>query len=62
MEREALLEKEAKYEHGLKKNDYDYDELLNSIRENNNTSRQNDRIGMWDILYTQVLYSFYFRS
>lgn len=34
-----MLEKEAKYEHGLKKNDYDYDELISNIRDNNNASR-----------------------
>lgn len=45
MEREALLQKEAKYEHGLKKNDYDYDDLLHIMRENNNASRQ-DRTGI----------------
>lgn len=33
------MAKEAKYEHGLKKNDYDtYDDLLNTIKENNNAS------------------------
>lgn len=45
MQREALLAKEAKYEHGLKKSDYDYDELLNALRESNNTSRSDGRMG-----------------
>lgn len=44
IQREALLAKEAKYEHGLKKQDFEYDDLLNTIRENNNASR-NDRGG-----------------
>ncbi|KAG5878819.1 hypothetical protein JTB14_032446 [Gonioctena quinquepunctata] len=46
MQRESLLAKEAKYEHGLKKNDYDYDELLQAFRENNNESRSENRVGM----------------
>lgn len=33
-----MLAKEAKYEHGLKK-EYDYDELLSAFRESNNASR-----------------------
>lgn len=45
LQREALLAKEAKYEHGLKKGDYDYDEVLSTIRENNNTSRSDVRVG-----------------
>lgn len=44
MQREALLAKEAKYEQGLKNNkDLDYDELLQTIRENNNASRGEPR-------------------
>lgn len=39
MQREALLAKEAKYEHGLKRQDSEYDEILHTIRENNNSSR-----------------------
>ncbi|KAJ8943897.1 hypothetical protein NQ318_019505, partial [Aromia moschata] len=46
MQREAMLAKEAKYEHGLKKNEYDYDDLLNTFRENNNASKNDGRIGM----------------
>ncbi|KAL1502850.1 hypothetical protein ABEB36_007931 [Hypothenemus hampei] len=45
IQRELLLAKEAKFEHGLKKTDYDYDEILNTIREND--SRNNDpKIGI----------------
>lgn len=36
------MAKEAKYEHGLKKTDFDYDEILGAIRDNNNAMR-NDR-------------------
>ncbi|KAJ8932618.1 hypothetical protein NQ314_014548 [Rhamnusium bicolor] len=43
MQREALLAKEAKYEHGLKKNDYDYDELLSTFKDNN--IRSDGRVG-----------------
>nr|XP_022905262.1 anoctamin-4-like [Onthophagus taurus] len=39
IQRETLLAKEAKYEHGLKKSDFDYEDLLGTIRENNNASR-----------------------
>ncbi|XP_074041936.1 anoctamin-4 isoform X2 [Leptinotarsa decemlineata] len=46
MQRESLLAKEAKYEHGLKKNEYDYDELLQAFRENNNASRSDTRVGI----------------
>lgn len=42
MQREALLAKEAKYEHGLKKTDYDYDDVLNTIREHDNSYRNNE--------------------
>ncbi|KAI4455033.1 ngep-related [Holotrichia oblita] len=42
IQRETLLAKEAKYEHGLKKTDFDYDEILGAIRDNNNAMR-NDR-------------------
>lgn len=45
IQRETLLAKEAKYEHGLKKNDYDYDEIMNTIRDNNNASRGDTRHG-----------------
>lgn len=40
-----MLAKEAKYEHGLKKSDYDYDEVMNTIRDNNNASRGEARHG-----------------
>lgn len=40
-----MLAKEAKYEHGLKKSDYDYDEVMNTIRDNNNASRGDTRHG-----------------
>ncbi|KAK9876029.1 hypothetical protein WA026_011144 [Henosepilachna vigintioctopunctata] len=43
MQREALLAKEAKYEHGLKKQEGEYDEILHTIRENNNASRNGSR-------------------
>ncbi|XP_044763195.1 anoctamin-4-like isoform X2 [Coccinella septempunctata] len=39
IQREALLAKEAKYEHGLKRQETEYDEILHTIRENNNSSR-----------------------
>ncbi|KAH1011948.1 hypothetical protein HUJ04_001214 [Dendroctonus ponderosae] len=45
IQRETLLAKEAKYEHGLRKTEYDYDDVLNTIREND--SRNNDsKIGI----------------
>jgi anoctamin-4 len=41
MQREQLLAKEAKYQHGLKKaRENDYEELLHAIREQNSNSRQ----------------------
>ncbi|KAF7286638.1 hypothetical protein GWI33_004671 [Rhynchophorus ferrugineus] len=47
MQREALLAKEAKYEHGLKKTEYDYDDVLNTIREHDNSYRNNEsKIGI----------------
>lgn len=45
MQREALLAKEAKYEHGLKKNEYDYEDIISGIRENNNGSRNERSVG-----------------
>ncbi|GJQ75375.1 hypothetical protein Trydic_g23551 [Trypoxylus dichotomus] len=39
IQRETLLAKEAKYEHGLKKSDFDYDDIIGSVRDNNNTTR-----------------------
>lgn len=44
MQREALLAKEAKYEHGLRKSD-DYDDVLTSMRDNNNASRNERAMG-----------------
>ncbi|KAB0791795.1 hypothetical protein PPYR_03595 [Photinus pyralis] len=49
IQRECLLAKEAKYEHGLKR-DYDYDDVINTIRDNNNASRMEKTIvlrGSW---------------
>lgn len=40
IQREQLLAKEAKYQHGLKKSqENEYNELLQLLREQNNTSR-----------------------
>lgn len=39
MQRENLLAKEAKYEHGLRRNSENYDEVVNALREGNNASR-----------------------
>ncbi|CAH1112019.1 unnamed protein product [Psylliodes chrysocephalus] len=46
IQRESLLAKEAKYEHGLKKSDYDYEELMQVFRDNNNASRSENRAGL----------------
>ncbi|XP_057653870.1 anoctamin-4 [Diorhabda carinulata] len=46
IQREALLAKEAKYEHGLKKSEYDYEELMQTFRDNNNTSRNENKAGL----------------
>ncbi|XP_030764358.1 anoctamin-4 [Sitophilus oryzae] len=47
MQREALLAKEAKYEHGLKKTEYDYDDVLNTIREHDISYKNNEsKIGI----------------
>ncbi|CAG9770244.1 unnamed protein product [Ceutorhynchus assimilis] len=47
IQRETMLAKEAKYEHGLRKTDYDYDDVLNTIRENDNANKNNDsKIGI----------------
>lgn len=44
IQREQLLAKEAKYQHGLKKSqDSDYNDLLQSLRDQNNVSRQGIR-------------------
>lgn len=44
MQREQLLAKEAKYQHGLKKHqDKEYNDLLQSLKEQNNPSRQTNR-------------------
>jgi hypothetical protein len=41
MQREQLLAKEAKYQHGLNKSEDEYGDLLLAIRENNTTSSNN---------------------
>ncbi|XP_050067716.1 anoctamin-5 [Anopheles maculipalpis] len=47
MQREQLLAKEAKYQHGLKKSrETDYEEILHTLREQSNNSRQGMR-GSW---------------
>lgn len=46
IQRETMLAKEAKYEHGLKKNDYDYDELVTTLRDNNNASRNERSVAL----------------
>uniref|UniRef100_A0A182W3X2 Anoctamin n=1 Tax=Anopheles minimus TaxID=112268 RepID=A0A182W3X2_9DIPT len=47
MQREQLLAKEAKYQHGLKKSrETDYEEILHTLREQSNNSRQGVR-GSW---------------
>lgn len=52
IQRELLLAKEAKYEHGLRKTEYDYDDVLNTIRENDTANKNNDpKIGV--ILITE---------
>ena len=44
IQREQLLAKEAKYQNGLKKSqDNEYNELLQTLRDQNNTSRQGAR-------------------
>lgn len=44
IQREQLLAKEAKYQHGLKKSqDNDYNDLLQSLRDQNTASRQGTR-------------------
>lgn len=44
IQREQLLAKEAKYQHGLKKSqDNDYNELLQTLRDQNVASRQGPR-------------------
>ncbi|XP_055629472.1 anoctamin-4 isoform X2 [Toxorhynchites rutilus septentrionalis] len=47
IQREQMLAKEAKYQHGLKKSrDTDYEEILHALREQSNNSRQGVR-GSW---------------
>ncbi|XP_038111835.1 anoctamin-4 isoform X2 [Culex quinquefasciatus] len=47
IQREQMLAKEAKYQHGLKKSrDTDYEEILHVLREQSNNSRQGVR-GSW---------------
>jgi hypothetical protein len=46
IQREALLAKEAKYEHGLKKSDNDmYEDLMHTLKENNNPRLETTRPG-----------------
>lgn len=46
MQREQLLAKEAKYQHGLKKSkETEYTELIAALREQNNNSRQSVTTG-----------------
>lgn len=46
IQREQLLAKEAKYQHGLKKSqENEYNDLLQLLREQNNTSRGGGPIG-----------------
>ncbi|XP_066153785.1 anoctamin-4 isoform X1 [Euwallacea fornicatus] len=46
IQREMLLAKEAKFEHGLNKTEYDYDDVMNTIREND--IRNNDsKVGQY---------------
>ncbi|XP_015836241.1 anoctamin-4 isoform X2 [Tribolium castaneum] len=48
IQRETLLAKEAKYEHGLKKSDNDmYEDLMNTIKENNNPRVEGALKGSW---------------
>lgn len=56
IQRERLLAKEAKYEHGSTKTD-EYDEILSAIRENNNTSRLSDIIRRTSLDRRQSKYS-----
>lgn len=43
-----LLAKEAKFEHGLNKTEYDYEDVMNTIREND--LRNNDsKIGKFRV-------------
>lgn len=47
IQREQMLAKEAKYQNGLKQSqENDYNELLQSLRDQNNSSRQGVR-GSW---------------
>lgn len=43
MQREQLLAKEAKYQHGLNKADDEYGDLLLAIRENNSDLTSNQQ-------------------
>lgn len=44
IQREALLAKEAKYEHGLKKSDHEmYEELINNIKDHNDAKVETSR-------------------
>lgn len=54
IQRETLLAKEAKYEHGLKKGDFDYDDLVGSMRDNNNAARSDRTPGKQVVLINIV--------
>ncbi|XP_017770278.1 PREDICTED: anoctamin-4-like [Nicrophorus vespilloides] len=43
IQRETLLAKEAKYEHGLKKNDYDYEDLMAAAKESSYTNNRSEK-------------------
>lgn len=39
IQRETLLAKEAKYEHGLKKNDFDFEDIVSAMQDSNESSK-----------------------
>ncbi|XP_019876334.2 anoctamin-4-like isoform X1 [Aethina tumida] len=51
MQREAQLAKEAKYEHGLRKSDLDYEDMISTMRDNNNAYKSDQKMtglrGSW---------------
>lgn len=44
MQREAQLAKEAKYEHGLRKSDLDYEDMISTMRDNNNAYKSDQKM------------------
>lgn len=44
MQREQLLAKEAKYQHGLSKETAEYDDLLSAMRENNSRTARSKKV------------------